>query len=574
MMKKLVASALVVGAASAAAARQQQVMKDTPRHSLKGAIKSAFADLAESDANDYFEKLKAVDANAVEAWDAVASEYPEAMSKVELLSRPKAHTRRPDHHWDVILKGADVQKVRTRNDAGEDEPELDGKLDTYTLRARSVDPGKLGIDPGVKQYSGYLDDDEDDKHLFYWFFESRNDPKNDPVVLWLNGGPGCSSLTGLFMELGPSFIDKDRKARYNPYSWNSNASVIFLDQPVNVGFSYSDGSVSNTAAAGKDVYALLTLFFKQFPEYATQDFHIAGESYGGHYLPIFTAEILSHRKRNINLKSILIGNGLTDELVQYPYYRPMACGDGGWPAVLDEPQCRAMDHALPRCLGLIEGCYGSESVWSCVPAAIYCNNAIIGPYQRTGRNPYDVRRPCGDNPLCYEDLDWISDFLNRRDVQDALGVEVHSYDTCNFDINRNFLFQGDWMLPIQRAVPAILEEVPILVYAGDTDFICNWLGNRAWTEALEWHGKPAYNAEPTKNLTRRSNVYGSIGDSVGDSVDVSTSADGGKVVGSVKSSGNLTFVRLFAGGHMIPHDQPEASLDVFNRWLQGEWWET
>ena len=167
MMKKLVASALVVGAASAAAARQQQVMKDTPRHSLKGAIKSAFADLAESDANDYFEKLKAVDANAVEAWDAVASEYPEAMSKVELLSRPKAHTRRPDHHWDVILKGADVQKVRTRNDAGEDEPELDGKLDTYTLRARSVDPGKLGIDPGVKQYSGYLDDDEDDKHLFY-----------------------------------------------------------------------------------------------------------------------------------------------------------------------------------------------------------------------------------------------------------------------------------------------------------------------------------------------------------------------------------------------------------------------
>ena len=91
---------------------------------------------------------------------------------------------------------------------------------------------------------------------------------------------------------------------------------------------------------------------------------------------------------------------------------------------------------------------------------------------------------------------------------------------------------------------------------------------------MEWHGKPAYNAEPTKNLTRRSNVYGSIGDSVGDSVDVSTSADGGKVVGSVKSSGNLTFVRLFAGGHMIPHDQPEASLDVFNRWLQGEWWET
>src|SRR3954453_1982932 len=99
------------------------------------------------------------------------------------------------------------------------------------------------------------------------FFESRNDPKNEPVVLWLNGGPGCSSLTGLFLELGPSSVNKKIELVYNPYSWNSNASVIFLDQPVNVGYSYSGSTVSNTVAAGKDVYALLTLFFKQFPEY-------------------------------------------------------------------------------------------------------------------------------------------------------------------------------------------------------------------------------------------------------------------------------------------------------------------
>jgi len=113
------------------------------------------------------------------------------------------------------------------------------------------------------------------------FFESRNDPKNDPVVLWLNGGPGCSSLTGLFMELGPASIDKNIKVVHNPASWNSNASVIFLDQPVNVGYSYSDSPVSTTQAAGKDVYAFLTMFFDKFPEYASQDFHITGESYAG-----------------------------------------------------------------------------------------------------------------------------------------------------------------------------------------------------------------------------------------------------------------------------------------------------
>lgn len=268
------------------------------------------------------------------------------------------------------------------------------------------------------------------------------------------------------MELGPSSVNKKLELEYNPYSWNSNASVIFLDQPVNVGFSYSGSSVSDTVAASKDVYALLTLFFKQFPEYAKQDFHISGESYAGHYIPVFASEILSHKKTNINLKSVLIGNGLTDGLTQYEYYKPMACGEGGWPAVLDAGECQAMENAYPRCASLIENCYNTESVWSCVPASIYCNNAMIGPYQRTGQNVYDVRGKCEDSSnLCYSELGWISDYLNQDSVQKALGVEVSSYDSCNFDINRNFLFQGDWMRPFHRLVPGILEKIPVLIYA-------------------------------------------------------------------------------------------------------------
>ena len=153
---------------------------------------------------------------------------------------------------------------------------------------------------------------------------------------------------GLFMELGPSSVQKDGSLKYNEYSWNSNASVIFIDQPVNTGYSYSSNPVYNTVAASKDIYALLTLFFHNFPQYAEQPFHIAGESYAGHYIPVFASEILSHKRRNINLKSVLIGNGLTDGLTQYEKYRPMACGEGGWDAVLDETECRAMDNALPQ----------------------------------------------------------------------------------------------------------------------------------------------------------------------------------------------------------------------------------
>ncbi|KAF2396421.1 putative carboxypeptidase CpyA/Prc1 [Trichodelitschia bisporula] len=537
---KAVACLSLLGAASAAVTQQQQPLQ----------LPNVITDAVANPLHHLEESLKSLSAEARQAWDEVAAIFPAAFDKANFFSAPKPHKKKPASEWDFITKGADLQSVWVTNAQGEKEREIDGKLSNYNLRTKTVDPSVLNVDT-VKQYSGYLDDEDEDKHLFYWFFESRNDPKNDPVLLWLNGGPGCSSLTGLFMELGPSSINKNGKVKYNPASWNANASVIFLDQPVNVGFSYSGNAVSNTVAAGKDVYALLTLFFKQFPEYATQDFHISGESYAGHYIPVFAHEILSHKKRNINLKSVLIGNGLTDGLTQYEYYKPMACGDGGWPAVLGAGECQSMENAYPRCAALIEQCYDSESVWRCVPASIYCNNALIGPYQRTGQNVYDVRGKCKDSSnLCYEELGWISDYLNQRDVQKALGAEVSNYESCNFDINRNFLFQGDWMKPFHRLVPSLLEQIPVLIYAGDADYICNWLGNKAWTEALEWPGQAAYKDAEFKTLK----LSGSDSE-----------------VGHVKSSGNFTFVQIHAAGHMVPYDQPEPSLDMVRRWVSGEW---
>ncbi|KAI4142760.1 MAG: hypothetical protein LQ340_007235 [Diploschistes diacapsis] len=552
-----VAASLLVGAATlAAAAGPSQV----PLHGASDASK--FSDKLAHEASESVHKIAGGTSHAVNdlrkswhllsdeakaTWEQVSREFPEEVSKLRFPQPKKAH-RKPDSHWDYIAKGEDLQSLWVENAQGEKEREIEGRLAQYNLRGKRVQPNELGVDPNVTQYAGYLDDEEEDKHLFYWFFESRNNPETDPVVLWLNGGPGCSSLTGLFMELGPAAITRDGKVKHNPASWNSNASVIFLDQPVNVGFSYSSNSVSNTVAAGKDIYALLTLFFKQFPEYAKQDFHIAGESYAGHYIPVFTSEILSHKKRNINLQSVLIGNGLTDPYIQYEYYRPMACGEGAWPAVLDEQTCQSMDNALPRCQSLIESCYNSQSAWTCVPASIYCNNAILGPYQRTGMNPYDVREKCKGGNLCYEELDWISSWLNQDHVLEGLGAEVDSYEGCNFDINRNFLFQGDWMQPYHLLIPDILEEIPVLIYAGDADFICNYLGNRAWTEELKWSGKEAYNKERLGELKLE-----------------------GKKVGGVKSSGNLTFVEIHAAGHMVPYNQPEASVDFFNRWLGGEW---
>ncbi|PNY28049.1 Carboxypeptidase, partial [Tolypocladium capitatum] len=554
---RLSTSALVLGAASSAVGYQdQKVLGGASANKPLVDFHDVGFDLGfDAWAKPLKEAFGEITSEAKAAWEEIAMLAPEAVEafkKQAMGARPKKHSRIPDKKWDHVVHGADVQALWVEGEDGERRRKVGGKLDNFSLRAKKVDPAKLGVDK-VKQYSGYLDDNDNDKHLFYWFFESRNDPANDPVVLWLNGGPGCSSLTGLFLELGPASINKKIEVVHNPHSWNTNASVIFLDQPVNVGYSYGSGSVSNTVAAGKDVYALLTLFFHQFPEYAKQDFHIAGESYGGHYVPVFSSEILSHKDRNINLKSIMVGNGLTDGYTQYEYYRPMACGDGGYPPVVEENECRAMDNALPRCQSLIKSCYDSESVWTCVPASIYCNSAIMGPYQRTGRNVYDVRMDCEDDSnLCYSALGWISEWLNKREVMEALGVEVDGYDSCNFDINRNFLMNGDWMKPYFRVVPKLLEEIPVLIYAGDADFICNWLGNQAWTNALEWPGHEDFAAAKSQGLK--------IG-----------SGTKTEDYGQFKTARNLTFMQIYGAGHMTPMDQPEASIDFLNRWLRGEW---
>lgn len=355
-------------------------------------------------------------------------------------------------------------------------------------------------------------------------------------------------MTGLFFELGPSKVDSNLQLIRNDFSWNSKANVIFLDQPVNTGFSYGDG-VDTTVAASKDIYALLTLFFQQFPQYAKQDFHIAGESYAGHYIPQDAAEILSHSNGDINLKSILIGNGLTDAYNQYPQYPRMACGDGGYPAVLSSSTCQKMKNAIPACQQAIQKCYDSQSDSTCRSASQACRN-VESPYFSTGLNPYDVRKQCeGNNGLCYTGMDYVQQYLNQDSVKNALGVEVNSFDNCNNDVNSNFHGTGDDMKPLHRNIPGVLAKIPVLIYAGDADYICNWLGNQAWTNALDWPGHTAFNSAQTKNLTFA----------------------GGDSYGTIKSAQKFAFARIFGAGHLVPMDQPHSILDLVDRWIAGEW---
>jgi cathepsin A (carboxypeptidase C) len=163
---KLLASAVLLGAASAAVPEQQVLGNPFKGQNPSKEAAEPVSNAWSKSLNHLSESMKEMTSEAKAVWDEVSMLFPEAMERASFFSTPKSHFRKPDHTWDYVVKGADIQSVWIENSNGEKEREIDGKLDAYNLRAKKVDPSKLGVDT-VKQYSGYLDDEENDKHLFY-----------------------------------------------------------------------------------------------------------------------------------------------------------------------------------------------------------------------------------------------------------------------------------------------------------------------------------------------------------------------------------------------------------------------
>ena len=189
--------------------------------------------------------------------------------------------------------------------------------------------------PRTVQYSGFLPADANNTvFLHYWLVTSSNHPATDPVVVWMNGGPGCSSLLGLLVELGPyTFTGANDSVsgvpmlKDNPYSWTTSANVLFLEQPAGVGFSYAvNGTMaSDDFIQSQNSYGFLLNFFKAFPEFSKQPFYVTGESYAGIYVPTLALRIIDGNDAgmpHINLQGIAVGDGCMGNSIG-------TCGNGG-----------------------------------------------------------------------------------------------------------------------------------------------------------------------------------------------------------------------------------------------------
>ncbi|KAF5238400.1 hypothetical protein FAUST_5457 [Fusarium austroamericanum] len=429
-------------------------------------------------------------------------------------------------------------------------------------------------DARVKQYTGWLD--IGNQHLFFWYFESKNAPATDPLVLWLTGGPGGSSMLGLLQELGPCLINEHGNGTvHNPYGWNANANYIFVDQPAGVGFSYLDKDEpipGNSFVAADSMHKFMQLFTtKVFPDLANRPFHISGESYGGHYIPILGATIVAQnnlypKRPQVNLESVLIGNGYVSPLdTAFGYWETLCTTNPGVSEpIFNSTRCDIMAANLPRCLDLARVCYEHPDHAICSAASEVCWEGVIKWYDgesgsNGGRNRFDISVPCqSDDDLCYKESALIQNYLNLPRVFKALGVPsaLTNYSILSWDVAEAFELGIDTGISTQSQILYLLNhDIDVLMYQGNLDLACNTAGNLKWSNGMEWKGQPAY-------VAQRPKAWGAWGEEIGWYKEVKIQ------MGASDKKTTFSFATVDGAGHMVPQGKPKQALELVNRWLK------
>ncbi|XP_059065270.1 serine carboxypeptidase-like 31 [Cryptomeria japonica] len=416
-------------------------------------------------------------------------------------------------------------------------------------------------------YSGYVTvNEENGRALFYWFFEAATLKEERPLVLWLNGGPGCSSVGyGATQEIGPFLVNENGTGlSFNKFSWNQEANLLFLESPAGVGFSYSNKSsdykILGDNMTTEDSYMFLQNWFGIYPEYKTHEFYIAGESYAGKYVPEL-AELIHDRNKisstslYINLKGFMVGNPETHD-------------GNDWRGQMDYAWSHAVVSDETHRI-ITDNCdFDSDNPWSnenCTngvnevfsqyneidmyslytPKCIHRNST---KNKKHGGNQFKystnkmMRRMAGGYDPCLDDSAQV--YYNSFDVQKALhvinGPQLRNWSICNMDI-----FNG-WNDTRSSVLPAYLKLIEaglrIWVYSGDTDGRVPVLSTRYSLNALQL---------PKIGPWRPWYHHGQVG-------------------GWIQEYEGLTFATFRGAGHAVPLFKPGNALAFFRSFLLGK----
>ncbi|KAF7059242.1 hypothetical protein CFC21_066176 [Triticum aestivum] len=399
-----------------------------------------------------------------------------------------------------------------------------------------------GVD--FDQYGGYVNvDAENGRALFYYLVESPSGASDKPLVLWLNGGPGCSSLGfGAMQELGPFRVTEDNKTlSRNANAWNNVANVIFLESPAGVGYSYSNTSsdydLSGDERTADNAYVFLVKWLERFPEYKDRAFYISGESYAGHYVPELAATILLHNTYNnrtvINLQGILVGNPYLDANRNIK-----GVVDYFWTHVVMSDEVYA--NITKNCdFDNLNGTF-TDSV--CSGAAVAFDPGYIDVYNIYAPvcidAPNGTRYPSGYLPG-YDPCSYYPTYayLNDPAVQMAFHARPTTWTGC---ANLNWTDAPMSMLPTMTWL--IESKLPIWIFSGDFDSVCPLPATRYSIQDMALSV-----TTPWRPWTAKEEVGGYV----------------------QQYAGGFTFLSVRGAGHMVPSFQPERALVMLSSFLQG-----
>lgn len=375
-------------------------------------------------------------------------------------------------------------------------------------------------------------------YIYLWYVESAAGSTQDPIVLWLNGGPGSSSFIGLFAENGPYKISPEGTLADNPYSWHRTAGYLMVDQPAGTGLSLvenPDGWARTEQQATDELLYALQGFLGNYPELRTRRLFVFGESFAGVYIPMLARAILASNdagQPHINLAGIGVGDGWVYPELQQSTYAQYAYGHG----LLDISQLQEVDQLYAQCAQAIHEHYPSSR-----QADRICNH--IEEYITKvsgGANVYDVRM-IGDY-----DFSPIGNYLDRPDVRAALHVALDAPAWTDTSKRVGYLLEKGEQNSAADIYPDLFERIPVLIYNGIYDMDCNFIGTDRWLETLHWSFRGEFlNTPRTPWLLD------------------------GQPAGHVRSARTLTQILINDAGHLVPMDQPRAALALLQQFTNA-----
>ncbi|KAL1548176.1 serine carboxypeptidase-like 50 [Salvia divinorum] len=376
--------------------------------------------------------------------------------------------------------------------------------------------------------------------IFYTYYESQSPPKNTPIsqtpiLIWLQGGPGCSSMLANYFELGPWLVNQEVKLESNPNSWNKQFGLLFLDNPIGTGFSIAatpDEIPRDQNSVASHLFVALKKFISLDKSFKTRPIYLTGESYAGKYLPalgyyILKKNAISSYGERINVAGIAIGNGLTDPEIQVQDHAITAFHLG----LINEKQKAHLEKLQLKTVAFIK-----RRKWS--DASDTRADVLDTLTNMSGlATLYDVRKlaPYPNNV--------VVSFLNDAEVKRALHVPGDiTFAKCSSVVAD--AMHEDIMKSVRPMVEWLVTRTRVLLYQGQTDLRDGPTSTSSWVREMRWEGIEGF-------LGAEREVW----------------RVGGLLAGYVQRWERFSNAVVLNAGHLVPTDQPLNSQIMIQDWV-------